>query len=73
MKSRKIFLIAFLGIVSAIGLTTMQDSIFVENQVIDVSETSSKVNQVAEVDDASSEVNTITVSISDGIGSGDAG
>ena len=73
MKSRKIFLIAFLGIVSAIGLATLQDSAFIENQVVDVSETSSKVNQVVEVDDVSSEVNTITVSISDGIGSGDTG
>ena len=73
MKSRKIFLIAFLGIVSAIGLTALQDSLFIENQVIDISETSSKVNQVSEITDASTEVKTINVNIVDGVGSGDTG
>ena len=73
MKSRKIVLIAFLVIVSAIGFTALQDNIFVENQVVEFSETSSEVNQMIDISDAGNEVKTITVSISDGIGFGDNG
>ena len=60
MKSRKLFLIAFVAIVSVIGLATLQENIFVENEFI-------------EINDSSSEVKTITVGISDGVGSGDLG
>ena len=73
MKSRKIVLIAFLVIVSAIGFTALQDSVFVENQVVDVSETSSEVNQIVDISDTGNEIKTITVSISDGVGFGDTG
>ncbi len=50
----------FLAITSVIGLATLQDNIFVENQFVDVNESSSKVK-------------TITVGISDGVGSVDNG
>jgi hypothetical protein len=60
MKSRKIILIVFLAITSVIGLAALQDNIFVENQFVDVNESSSKVK-------------TITVGISDGVGSVDNG
>jgi len=60
MKSRKIILIVFVAIAFAMGLATLQDNIFVENQFVDVNE-------------FSSEVKTITVSIIDGVGSGDNG
>lgn len=73
MKSRKIVLIAFLVIVSAIGFTTLQENVFVENQVVDISETSSEANQVVDISDTDSEVKTIAVSISDGVGFGDTG
>lgn len=73
MKSRKIILIAFLVIVSAIGFTALQENVFVENQVVDISETSSEANQVVDISDTDSEVKTIAVSISDGVGFGDTG
>jgi len=60
MKSRKIILIVFLTITSVLGLATLQDDIFVENQFVDVNE-------------FSSEVKTITIGITDGVGSGDNG
>ena len=60
MKSRKIILIVFLAITSVLGLATLQENIFVENQFVDVNE-------------LSSEVKTISVSITDGVGSGDNG
>ncbi len=60
MKSRKIILIVFLAITSVIGLAALQENIFVENQFVDVNESSSKVK-------------TITVGISDGVGSVDNG
>lgn len=61
MKSRKIILVVFLAVASVLGITALQDdSIFVENQIIDVNE-------------FSSEAKTITVGIVDGIGSGDNG
>jgi hypothetical protein len=60
MKSRKIFLIVFLVLSSAVGLTMTQDYIFDEDQLVDITEISSQTN-------------TISVEISDGIGSGDQG
>jgi hypothetical protein len=60
MKSRKIMLIVFLAITSVIGLAAIQDNIFAENQLVDVNE-------------FSSELNTITVRVTDGVGSGDNG
>ena len=51
---------AFLVIASVVGLATFQDEILVEKQFVDV-------NQF------SSEVKTITVELTDGIGSGDMG
>ena len=60
MKSRKIILIVFLAITSVLGLATLQENIFIENQFVDVNE-------------FSSEVKTISVSITDGVGSGDNG
>ncbi len=60
MKSRKIILIIFVVFALAMGLATLQDNIFDENQIVDVNESTSKVK-------------TITVDISDGVGSGDRG
>ncbi len=60
MKSRKIILIIFVVFALAMGLATLQDNIFDENQIVDVNEFTSKVK-------------TITVDISDGVGSGDRG
>jgi len=60
MKSRKIILIIFVVFALAMGLATLQDNIFDENQIVDVNEFTSKVK-------------TITVDISDGVGSGDSG
>ena len=60
MKSRKIILIVFLAVASIIGLATLQENIFVENQIININEFSSKEK-------------TITVSLTDGIGFGDNG
>ena len=51
-------MIAFLVITAVIGFTTLQDSIFIENQHVDI-------NQI------SSEVKSISVKISDGVGFGD--
>ena len=53
-------MIVFLAITSVLGLATLQENIFVENQFVDVNE-------------LSSEVKTISVSITDGVGSGDNG
>ena len=55
MKSRKIILIIFLAITSVLGLATLQENIFVENQFVDINE-------------FASEGTTITVDISDGVG-----
>ncbi len=60
MKSRKIFLIVFLVMSSAVGMTMAQDYIFDEDQSVDVNEFSSQPK-------------TITVEITDGVGSGDKG
>ena len=60
MKSRKIFLIVFLVLSSAVGLTMAQDYIFDEDQSVDVNEFSSQPK-------------TITVEITDGVGFGDKG
>jgi len=60
MKSRKILLIVFLVLSSAVGLTMTQDYIFDEDQIVDVNEFSSQTK-------------TITVEITDGVGSGDKG
>ena len=58
MKSRKFVLIFFLVLAFAIGLTTLQDYAFDENESVVTNEFSSKLN-------------TITVEIVDGVGSGD--
>lgn len=60
MKSRKTLLIIFLVVISVIGLTAIQDNIYDGNQLVEINE-------------FSSDVKTITVSINDGIGSGDKG
>ena len=60
MKSRKIFLIVFLVLSSAVGLTMTQDYIFDEDQ-------SEGVNEF------SSQTKTITVEITDGVGSDEKG
>ncbi len=60
MKSRKIFLIVFLVLSSAVGLTMTQDYIFDEDQLVDITEFALQTK-------------TISVEISDGIGSGDQG
>jgi ABC-type phosphate transport system permease subunit len=60
MKSRKIFLIVFLVMSSAVGLTMAQDYIFDEEQSVEVNEFSSQSK-------------TITVEITDGVGSNDKG
>lgn len=60
MKSRKIILVVFLAVFSMLGITVLQDdSVFVENQFIDVK--------------LSSDAKIITVGIADGVGSGDNG
>ena len=51
---------AFLVVASVIGLAAFQDEILVENQSVDVNEFSSGVK-------------TITIELTDGIGSGDMG
>lgn len=58
MKSRKFVLIFFLVLAFAVGLTTLQDYAFDENESVVTNEFSSKLN-------------TITVEIVDGVGSGD--
>lgn len=58
MKSRKFVLIFFLVLTFAVGLTTLQDYAFDENESVVTNEFSSKLN-------------TITVEIVDGVGSGD--
>lgn len=58
MKSRKFALIFFLVLAFAVGLTTLQDYAFDENESVVTNEFSSKLN-------------TITVEIVDGVGSGD--
>lgn len=58
MKSRKFVLIFFLVLAFAVGLTTLQDYTFDENESVVTNEFSSKLN-------------TITVEIVDGVGSGD--
>jgi len=58
MKSRKFVLIFFLVLAFAVGLTTLQDYAFDENESV--------VTNVF-----SSQLNTITVEIVDGVGSGD--
>jgi len=60
MKSRKIFLIVFLVMSSAVGLTMTQDYIFDEEQSVEVNEFLSQPK-------------TITVEITDGVGSNDKG
>ena len=60
MKSRKIFLIVFLVMSSAVGLTMAQDYSFDEEQSVEVNEFSSQSK-------------TITVEITDGVGSNDKG
>ncbi len=58
MKSRKFILIFFLVLAFAVGLTTLQDYAFDENESVVTNEFSSQLN-------------TITVEIVDGVGSGD--
>jgi len=58
MKSRKFVLILFLVLAFAVGLTTLQDYAFDENESVVTNEFSSKLN-------------TITVEIVDGVGSVD--
>ncbi len=58
MKSRKFVLIFFLVLAFAVGLTTLQDYAFDENESVVTNEFSSQLN-------------TITVEIVDGVGSGD--
>ena len=58
MKSRKFVLIFFLVLAFAVGLTTLQDYAFDENESVVTNEFSYKLN-------------TITVEIVDGVGSGD--
>ena len=58
MKSRKFVLIFFLVLAFAVGLTTLQDYAFDENESVITNEFSSQLN-------------TITVEIVDGVGSGD--
>lgn len=58
MKSIKFVLIFFLVLAFAVGLTTLQDYAFDENESVVTNEFSSQLN-------------TITVEIVDGVGSGD--
>lgn len=58
MKSRKFVFIFFLVLAFAVGLTTLQDYAFDENESVVTNEFSSQLN-------------TITVEIVDGVGSGD--
>jgi len=60
MKSRKVILIFFLVLAFAVGLTTLQDYTFDENESVATNEFSSQLK-------------TITVEIADGVGSGDNG
>ncbi len=60
MKSRKIVLILFLVLAFAVGLTTLQDYTFNENESVATNEFSSQLKP-------------ITVKINDGIGLGDEG
>ena len=61
MKSRKIILIVFVAIAFAMGLATLQDNIFVENQFV-------AENELVDVNEFSSDAKTITIDISDGVG-----
>jgi len=60
MKSGKIILIFFLVLAFAVGLTTLQDYAFDENESVATNEFSSQFK-------------TITVQMNDGVGSGDKG
>jgi len=60
MRSRKVILIFFLVLAFAVGLTTLQDYAFDENESIATNEFSSQPS-------------TINVEIADGVGSGDEG
>lgn len=79
MKSRNIILIVLLVVIPVIGLTTIPDGIFDENQPMTVNEFSSDTrttsieNQPIPDSHFSSEAKTITVGIIDGVGSGDTG
>ncbi len=66
MKSRKIILILIVAIASTMGLAALQDNIFVENQF-------AAENEFIDINEFSSKVKTITVDMSDGVGSGDRG
>ena len=66
MKSRKIILILIVAIASTMGLAALQDNIFVENQF-------AAENEFIDINEFSSKVKTITVGISDGVGSIDNG
>lgn len=59
MNSGKIILIIFVALATVMGLATIQDYSPNENESIDF--------------DPSSQVETVTVEISDGVGSGDNG
>ncbi len=58
MKSRKVVLIFFIVLAFAVGLTTLQDYAFDENESVATNEFSFQLN-------------TITVEIVDGVGSSD--
>ncbi len=58
MGSRKVILVFFLVLAFAVGLTTLQDYAFDENESVSTNEFSSQLN-------------TITIEIVDGVGSGD--
>jgi len=60
MKSRKTVLIFFIVLAFAVGLATLQDYAFYENESVAINEFSSQLK-------------TITVEINDGVGSGDKG
>jgi len=60
MKSRKVILIFFIVLAFAVGLTTLQDYTFDENESVATNEFSSQLK-------------IITVEIADGVGSGDEG
>ena len=61
MKSRKIFLVIFVVLAFAVGLSALQDyTVFDENETVATNEFSSQPS-------------TITIEIADGIGSGDNG
>ncbi len=60
MRSRKVILVFFLVLAFAVGLTTLQDYAFDENESVATNEFSSQLK-------------IITVEIADGVGSGDNG